>query len=229
MVVKVRSHVSALNWSYAMRKSLAACAATEFPALIVHVTGQLVWVMAVPGDTPTFPLTVALVQVTAVPARIAKLDAAPSEGADDAALVTAFSREVANEGALPRKRDEASGRRKANVAFREAIVRAPGLGFRCMFATGSACRAEIAPGALEAHLDRCDAFAAGRPQLAEERDQGRHVMERVRLVVPQGRLPVAELRFHPGEGRIETHGVLLRGQSAPRTTEPGRHPTHRAS
>jgi hypothetical protein len=52
--------------------------------LIVPVTGQLVCVMEEPGETPTFPVTVELVQVTAVPARTAKLPAVPSEGADAA-------------------------------------------------------------------------------------------------------------------------------------------------
>jgi hypothetical protein len=88
--------------------------------LIVPVTGQLVCVMAVPGDTPTFPVTVPLVQVTAVPARTAKLPAAPTEGAaatsevaDDAPLIRAASlevREAAEEGVHAR-RDAASGMR----------------------------------------------------------------------------------------------------------------------
>jgi len=102
---------------------LWACAATLFPALIVPVTGQLVWVMAVPGYTPTLPVTVALVQVTAVPARTAKLEADPTEGADVALLAETFWRELtdpADEGAL-RERDAASGRRKARSELRGTI------------------------------------------------------------------------------------------------------------
>jgi hypothetical protein len=78
--------------------------------LIVPVTGQLVCVIAEPGDTPTFPATVALVHVTAVPARIAKVPEVPSEGADDEGgggvlFLTAFSEasegeEVADQQAM---------------------------------------------------------------------------------------------------------------------------------
>src|SRR5205814_1342027 len=84
-VVSVRSHRSARNASYAAKKSVWARAAAAFAALIVPVTGQLVCVIAEPGDTPTFPATVALVHVTAVPARIAKVPDVPSGGADDEA------------------------------------------------------------------------------------------------------------------------------------------------
>ncbi|GAC1535092.1 MAG: hypothetical protein NVS2B9_00090 [Myxococcales bacterium] len=70
-----------------------AFAATAFPAAIVPVTGQLVCATVAPGYTPTFPATVALVQVTAVPARTAKLAAEPSDGVD-AALVSELDREA---------------------------------------------------------------------------------------------------------------------------------------
>src|SRR3954451_3091710 len=50
---------------------------------MVPVTGQLVWVIAEPGNTPTFPMMVVSVHVTAVRARIAKFAEVPSEDADD--------------------------------------------------------------------------------------------------------------------------------------------------
>jgi hypothetical protein len=50
---------------------------------MVPVTGQLVWVIAEPGDTPTFPMMVVSVHVTAVRARTAKFAEVPSEDADD--------------------------------------------------------------------------------------------------------------------------------------------------
>ena len=69
-----------------MTKSFWAGAATKSPALTDPVTTQPVCVIAVPGNTPTFPVTVPPVQVTAAPARIAKLAAAPSAGAEPAAF-----------------------------------------------------------------------------------------------------------------------------------------------
>jgi hypothetical protein len=98
---------------------------------MVPVTGQLVCVMAEPGETPTFPVMVELVQVTAVPARTAKVPAVPSEGADaaeDALLfLRASSDEVGEakvalgEGPQAEERDAASETRKTIRATRAVI------------------------------------------------------------------------------------------------------------
>src|SRR5205085_9770334 len=112
-VARVVSHGSAANASYATTKSLWACAATVSPAWSVPVTGQLVCVMAVPGYTPTSPVMVPLVQVTAVPARTAKLAAAPSEGTEDA-LMRAASFEAVDGAADPgpHAREESTARQR---------------------------------------------------------------------------------------------------------------------
>src|SRR4051812_44404743 len=89
--------------------------------------------MAEPGETPTFPATVESVQVTAVPARIAKLAAVPSEEADAADEAPIVLRDSSDEGReeedrvdeVPHARAESrvtSGTRRANRALRSICV-----------------------------------------------------------------------------------------------------------
>ena len=73
------------------RGSLPVCVVPT----IVPLGGPVMFVMAVPGLTPTSPVTTvvegAAALVTVVPARIAKLAAVPSPGAVDASATTEFA------------------------------------------------------------------------------------------------------------------------------------------
>jgi hypothetical protein len=141
--------------------------------LIVPVTGQLVCVMAVPGDTPTFPVMVALVQVTAVPARTAKFPAVPSEGTDDAPPLrtscevwAAMDEDAVDEDAVDEdavdedavdedphaRRDAASGTRRASRALSGIICLLQGQGLTPSIPTARAVpscgisNVDLAPG-----------------------------------------------------------------------------------
>src|SRR5512135_646731 len=79
---------------------------------------QLVWVMAVPGQTPTSPVTTESVQVTAEPARAAKPPAEPSDGPVWAEA--AWSSEPGDEAPQP-KESMASARSLAVRAWRIVV------------------------------------------------------------------------------------------------------------
>jgi hypothetical protein len=78
-------------WADMARGSLPVCVVPT----IVPLGGPVIFVIAVPGLTPTSPVTTvvegAVAFVTVVPARIAKLAAVPSPGAVDASAATEYA------------------------------------------------------------------------------------------------------------------------------------------